>query len=152
MGKARQTFERRQLGLALRRLRKEAGKSQQAAAEHIGKARSRMAELEDGRTTLTADELGMLLDLYEVSAAERRTVLELGVLAKTRQKKRTHTDLLPGSFQRFADLEDSASEISCYEPSVIPGLLQSPGYFRADVMDADGVWWEPSFAEMQERS
>ncbi len=151
MGKARQTFERRQLGLVLRRLREEAGKSQQAAAEHIGKSRSRMPELEDGRTTLSAEELGQLLDLYEVSDQERRTVLELGALAKTRQKKRAHTDLLPGSFQRLADLEASATEIDWYEPNVIPGLLQSAGYLRAEVTDTDGVWWAPSIAEMHER-
>jgi transcriptional regulator with XRE-family HTH domain len=151
MGKARQTFERRQLGLALRRLRQHAGASQQSAAEHIGKARSRMAELEDGRTTLTAEELGTLLDFYEVNDDERRTVLELGALAKTRQKKRAHTDLLPGSFQRFADMEASATEIRCYEPCVVPGLLQAPGYLRAEMTDTDGVWWEPSIAEMHER-
>jgi transcriptional regulator with XRE-family HTH domain len=151
MGKARQTFERRQLGLALRRLRKQAGKSQQVAADEIGKARSRMAELEDGQTTLTVEELTRLLDFYEVTGDDRRTVLDLGALAKTRQKKRAHLDLLPGSFQRFADMEASATEISCYEPNVIPGLLQSPGYLRADMMDADGVWWEPSVAEIHER-
>ena len=151
MGKALQTFERRQLGLALRRLRNEAGKSQQAAADHIAKARSRVAELEDGKTTLTADELGMLLSFYGVSVSERRTVLELGVLAKTRQKKRAHTDLLPGSFQRFADLEENATEINCYEFGIIPGLLQSLGYVRATIDDGDGVWWEPSTAELQER-
>jgi transcriptional regulator with XRE-family HTH domain len=152
VSKARQTFERRQLGLTLRRHREAAGVSQQAAAERIGKARSQLVELEDGRGTIAPDALARLLDLYEVAGDERQTVLDLGALARARQKRRAYTDLLPGSFQRFADLEESADEISCYEPSVIPGLLQSPNYFRADVMDADGVWWEPSFAEMQERS
>jgi plasmid maintenance system antidote protein VapI len=129
----------------------QAGKAQHVAAEHIGKARSRMAELEDGRTTLTAEELERLLDLYEVDGDERRTVQELGALTRTRQKKRAHTDLLPGSFQRFADLEASASEISCYESGIVPGLLQSPGYLRAAMMASDGVWWEPSIAELHER-
>jgi transcriptional regulator with XRE-family HTH domain len=151
MGKARQTFERRQLGLTLRRLREAAGKSQQVAAERIGKARSQVVELEDGRGTLAADDLAKLLNLYEVTGDERRTVLNLGALARARQKKRAYTDLLPGSFQRFADLEANATEIDCYEPNVIPGLLQSPGYLRADMTDADGVWWEPSIAEMHER-
>lgn len=151
MGKARQTFERRQLGLALRRLRTQAGKSQQTVADHVGKARSRIAELEDGLTTLTLDELARLLELYDITDEERRTVLDLGLLAKARQKKRAHLDLLPGSFQRFADMEGSATEISCYEPSVIPGLLQSPAYIRAEMTDTDGVWWEPSIAEMHER-
>jgi transcriptional regulator with XRE-family HTH domain len=152
MGKARQTFERRQLGLALRRLRTQAGLPQHVAADHIRKARSRMAELEDGRTTVSVEELESLLDLYEVTGDERRTVLELGALAKARQKKRAHTDLLPGSFQRFADLEATASEISCYESGIVPGLLQSPEYLRAVMTASDGVWWAPSFAELHERT
>lgn len=151
MGKARQTFERRQLGLTLRRLREAAGKSQQVAAERIGKARSQIVELEDGRGTLPADDLAKLLNLYEVAGDERQTVLNLGALARARQKRRAYTDLLPGSFQRFADLEASAAEIDWYEPNVIPGLLQSSGYLRAEVTDTDGVWWAPSIAEMHER-
>lgn len=151
MGKARQTFERRQLGLTLRRLREAAGKSQQVAAERIGKARSQVVELEDGRGTVPPDDLVKLLNLYEVTGDERQTVLDLGVLARARQKRRAYTDLLPGSYQRYADLETNASEISCYEYGLIPGLLQSPGYLRAEITDTDGVWWEPSAAEVQER-
>ncbi|MBB4908345.1 helix-turn-helix domain-containing protein [Actinophytocola algeriensis] len=111
-----------QLGLTLRRLREGAGKSQQAAAEWIGKVRSQLVELEDGRGTLASDTLENLLDLYGVTGGERETVLELGALARARQKRRAYTDLLPGSFQRFADLEASASEINCYEFGIIPGL------------------------------
>lgn len=151
MSKARQTFERRQLGLTLRRLREAAGRSQQAAAEWIGKARSQLVELEDGRGTLASDALENLLDFYGVAGAERQTVLELGALARARQKRRAYTDLLPGSFQRFADLEASATEINCYEFGIVPGLLQSLGYVRATIDDGDGVWWQPSNAELQER-
>ncbi len=151
MSKARQTFERRQLGLTLRRLREQAGKSQQLAAGDIGKARTQLVELEDGRGTVTPEDLAKLLDLYGVAGDERRTVLELGTLARARQKRRAYTDLLPGSFQRFADLEASATEINCYEFGVIPGLLQSLGYVRATIDDGDGVWWEPSNAEREER-
>lgn len=151
MSKARQTFERRQLGLTLRRLRDAAGKSQQAAADWIGKARSQLVEMEDGRGTLATDKLEALLDFYGVAGDERRTVVELGALARARQKRRAYTDLLPGSFQRFADLEGSATEIRCYEFGIIPGLLQSLGYVRAMIDDGDGVWWQPSHAELSER-
>jgi transcriptional regulator with XRE-family HTH domain len=152
MAQARQTFERRQLGLALRRLREQAGKSQQQAAEEVEKGRTRMVELEDGRATITADLLAKLLDFYEVSGEERQTVLELGALARTRPtKRRAYTDLLPGSFQRFADLEASATEISTYEFGVVPGLLQSLGYVRAMIDCGDGVWWPASHRERQER-
>jgi transcriptional regulator with XRE-family HTH domain len=151
VSKARQTFERRQLGLTLRRLREAAGKSQQAAAEWIGKARSQLVEMEDGRGTLAADKLETLLDFYGVGGEERTTVLELGALARARQKRRAYTDLLPGSFQRFADLEGSATEINCYEFGIIPGLLQSLGYVRATIDDGHGIWWQPSRAELEER-
>ncbi|GAB3455870.1 helix-turn-helix domain-containing protein [Actinophytocola sediminis] len=152
MGQARQTFERRQLGLTLRRLRDEAGKSQQQAAETLGKARTRIGELEDGRFTVTADELADLLDLYGVSGKERQIALDLGTLARTRQKKRrAYTDLLPGSFQRFADLESSATEINAYEVGLVPGLLQSLGYVRATIDSGDGVWWTASHHEREER-
>lgn len=151
MGRARQTFERRQLGLTLRRLREQVRVSQQAAAGRIGKSRSQIVELEDGRATITPDDLAELLDFYEVTGDDRQTVLELGAMARARQKKRAYTDLLPGSFQRFADLEENATEINCYEFGVIPGLLQSLGYVRATIDDGDGVWWEPSSAELQER-
>lgn len=151
MGKARQTFERRQLGLTLRRLREAAGKSQQSAAAWIGKARSQFVELEDGRGTLAPDVLENLLDFYGVGGDERDTVVELGALARARAKRRAHTDLLPGSFQRFADLEANATEINCYEFGIVPGLLQSLGYVRAMIDDGDGVWWQPSHAELSER-
>ena len=151
MGKARQTFERRQLGLALRRLRVHAGKSQQDAAEAMGKARSRIVDLEDGRNASQPEDLAKLLDCYGVASRERRTVLELGALARKRQQSHAHTDLLPNSFQRFADLEATATEINCYEFGIIPGLLQSQGYLRAVMADSDGIWWTSSAAELQER-
>lgn len=151
MAQARQTFERRQLGLALRRLREGAGKSQQQAADALGKHRSRLVELEDGRATITPDALGDLLDLYAVFGEERETALELGTQARARQKRRAHVDLLPGAYQRFADLEASATEISAYEFGLVPGLLQSLGYVRATIDCGDGIWWTASPREREER-
>ncbi|MDQ3787315.1 MAG: DUF5753 domain-containing protein [Actinomycetota bacterium] len=46
---------------------------------------------------------------------------------------------------------EGATEINCYESGIIPGLLQSLGYVRATIDDGDGVWWEPSNAEREER-
>ncbi|MGI8306155.1 helix-turn-helix domain-containing protein [Saccharopolyspora hattusasensis] len=145
-------MERRQLGLMLRRLRKEAAKSQQEAAKAIGKVRSRIVDLEDGRSATPEDDLIKLLDCYGIADEQRETVLALGMEARKRQRRRTYTDLLPGAFQRFADLEASATEISSYESGVIPGLLQSPGYVRAVIEECDGVWWDATTtAELEQR-
>lgn len=138
MGRARQTFERRQLGLTLRRLRSEAGKSQQEAAAAIGKARSRIVQLEDGEGTPAAADLDALLDLYGMGTDDRGTVKALAAEARKRQRRRSYVDALPDSYQRFADLEASATAVSTFEPGIIPGVLQAASFVRAVI----GEWAE----------
>ncbi|MCP2168014.1 helix-turn-helix domain-containing protein [Goodfellowiella coeruleoviolacea] len=152
MVNARPTVERRQLGLALKRLREQAGRSQLEAARHIGKDVPRISKVEDGLSTLSADELDKLLDLYGTSGSDRETIVTLGLETRRRQPRRAYTDLLPGSFQRFADLEAAASTMYYYESGVVPGLLQSPGYVNALFAAADSVLPEPSEAIRRNRT
>ncbi|WP_156754143.1 helix-turn-helix domain-containing protein [Actinokineospora pegani] len=151
MGQARPTFERRQLGLTLRRLRDSAGVTQQAAADAVGKVRSRIVQLEDGTATASEEDLTTLLDCYAVAGDERETVLDLGAQARQRRKRRVHIDQLPDAYQRFADLEASASEINWFETGIIPGLLQSPGYVQAVLAEGDGIWWQHADSQESER-
>ncbi len=151
MGVARPTFERRQLGLTLRRLRDAAGKTQQEAADEIKKVRSRIVQLEDGTATISREDLETLLDYYKVKSRERTTVLKLGTHARKRQKRRVHIDQLPDAYQRFADLEASATEINWFETGIIPGLLQSPSYVQAVLAECEGVWWEPDDQQGEDR-
>ncbi|EWC62675.1 putative DNA-binding protein [Actinokineospora spheciospongiae] len=151
MGQARPTFERRQLGLTLRRLRDSAGVTQQAAADAVGKVRSRIVQLEDGTATASEEDLTTLLDCYGVAGDERETVLDLGAQARKRRQRRVHIDQLPDAYQRFADLEASASEINCFETGIIPGLLQSPGYVQAVIAECDGIWWQHADSQGPER-
>ncbi|SDG36976.1 Helix-turn-helix domain-containing protein [Lentzea fradiae] len=148
MAKARQTLERRQLGLALRRLRDAVGVTQQAASEVIGLSRHRITELEEGTGTVSVENLGKLLDLYKVSGEERRTTLALGAEARRRRRDRkAYVDRLPNGFERFADLESSASTIDLYDSAYVPGLLQAPGYMAAVLDDSEGVLWTTSREE-----
>ncbi|OZM72386.1 hypothetical protein CFN78_15485 [Amycolatopsis antarctica] len=152
MAQARQTFERRQLGLTMRRLRDAAGKTQSVAAEAIGKARSRVVQLEDGTATASEADLTTLLDLYGVAdETERATVVDLGAQARRRERRGPHYDVLPDSYLRLADLESSATEINCLEQGIIPGLLQSPYYLRAVFGEAEGVLWKRGGKEITER-
>lgn len=150
MGTARPTFERRQLGLTLRRLRDRTGKPQQAVADLLEKTRTRIVQLEDGTANISHEELDKLLDFLDVSGDERETVIELANQARKRQKRRVYVDQLPDSYQRWADLEASASEINCFETGLIPGLLQSEGYMRAVFTECE-VFWEPSVTEGSDR-
>ncbi|MDQ2582657.1 helix-turn-helix domain-containing protein [Saccharothrix yanglingensis] len=154
--RARQTLERRQLGLSLKRHRSLKGASQAEVGAAIGRSDSRISKVEDGTATLDADELGRVLDFLDVPADERSTVLELGARARRRLPRgaaaaQPYTDTLPGSFQRLADLEADAVAIHCYEPGLVPGLLQAPGYTRSVVSSCDGVFWESSEVEVENR-
>ncbi|MGI8307510.1 helix-turn-helix domain-containing protein [Saccharopolyspora hattusasensis] len=151
MAAGRQTVERRQLGLMLRRLRDRAGKTQQQAARAIGRDTARISQVETAKGSFGADELTALLDFYGVDEAERQTVLELGVQTRKRQRGRTYTDQLPHSFERLADLQADAKSIGFYESSIVPGLAQSPDYVRAVIATGDGVWWESSQDEVANR-
>lgn len=151
MGTARPTFERRQLGLTMRRLRDQAGKPQQVAADLVGKTRTRIVQLEDGTATFGQEDLEKLLDCYGVTGDERHTVLELGAQARKRQKRRVYVDQLPDAYRRFADLEASATEINWFETGIVPGLLQSPGYARAIFAEGEGIWWPASDSQSDDR-
>ncbi|KJK42609.1 XRE family transcriptional regulator [Lentzea aerocolonigenes] len=128
MGQARQTVERLQLGLTLQRLRLAAGKSQQEAADLIGRSAGRLSQVENGKGALGVAELSRLLDFYDVTPEERDSVLALGMASRRRQPRLGYVDSLPDSYVRFMDLLAAARHISWYECGVIPGLVQSPGY------------------------
>lgn len=134
----------------MRRLRDRADKPQQAAALEIRKTRTRVVQLEDGTATISQEDLEKLLDLYDVTGEERATVIELANQARKRQKRRVYVDQLPDAFQRFADLEASATEINCFETGVIPGLLQTESYMRAILSECE-VFWGPASSDEADR-
>ncbi|MER7015559.1 helix-turn-helix transcriptional regulator [Saccharopolyspora sp. NPDC000359] len=144
-------MERRQLGLMLRRFRDRAGKTQQQAAQAIGRDTARVSQVETAKGSFNPEELSTLLDFYGVDEAERRTALELGARARKRQRGRGYTDQLPLAFERLADLQADAKAIGFYESSIVPGLAQSADYMRAVINAGDGVWWEPSQDEVERR-
>lgn len=152
MVNARPTVERRQLGLTLKRCRERAGFSQVEAGAHVGHDDSKISKVEDGFATLAGDKLERLINFYNVTGDERETILALGAAARKRASRQPYTDVLPGSFQRFADLEADASKIFAYESGVVPGLLQSAGYINALFTAAESVWWQPSEPVKEQRT
>jgi transcriptional regulator with XRE-family HTH domain len=152
VAQARPTFERRQLGLTLRRLREDAGETQLAASKAIGKVRSRVVQLEEGTATASQEDLIALLDFYHVSSPkERNNVLTLGAHTRRRQRKSSHFESLPDQYRRFEDFEESASGIDAFEHGIIPGILQSPLYIDALIAEGNGIFWDSGAVEPQER-
>lgn len=151
MSYGRPTVERRQLGLMLKKLREQKGVSQNEAAHVIGRKQTRISRAELGVGSLAPEELAKLLDFYGVPKEGQTTALALGAQARKRQRGRTYTDQLPRSFERLADLQADAETIGFYDTGIVPGLAQSPDYARSIIAAFDGVWWESSAMEVENR-
>ncbi|MGN9776675.1 DUF5753 domain-containing protein [Micromonospora sp. H33] len=125
------TIQRRRLGLALKRAREEAGKTQDDAAAVIDAAASKISRLELGQSGIKLTDLNLLLDLYDVTGEEAETLRELARAGRQRGRWSTYRNAVPDWFRQYLDLEGDASEIRWYQPEVVPGILQIEPYIRA---------------------
>lgn len=77
-------------------------------------------------------DLTALLDLYEVGGARARDLLELNRRTlKRRMWWRKYTKVLHRSLRQLLTYEAQCRMLLQYEPSVVPGLLQTEDYARA---------------------
>ncbi|MFE9654735.1 helix-turn-helix domain-containing protein [Micromonospora sp. NPDC006431] len=125
------TIQRRRLGLALKRARESAGKTQDEAAVVIDAAASKISRLELGQSGIKLTDLKLLLDLYGVTGEEAEPLRELARAGRQRGRWSTYRNVVPDWFRQYLDLEGDASEIRWYQPEVIPGILQIEPYIRA---------------------
>ena len=141
---------RRRLGQLLKALR--AG--QNLTVEHVGKeldwSPSKVSRIETAAVKVSTTDLRALLDLYGVTAPEEKTgFIELGKESRESSYLMGFKDNTPvQAFEDYVGFETEASAIRVYEPTLIPGLLQTPEYARAVItaMLPDGT-----DAEMGER-
>lgn len=127
---ANPTIQRRRLGMALKRAREEAGKTQDEAAAVIDSAASKISRLEQGQSSLRQTDLNLLCEFYGVGVQDAAMMRELAKVGRQRGRWSTYRDTLPMWFRQYADLEDEASEIRSYQAEIIPGMLQAEGYMR----------------------
>jgi len=123
---------RQELGSKLLSLRQRAGLSGVALAKRLGTTQPRISRIETGRTVpslddvrawaeatkATQDELQELASLVErlaVEATSWRILHRLGLTERQRQ---------------IAELEQAASTIRVFQPTMVPGLLQVADYAR----------------------
>ncbi len=87
--------------------------------------------------------LEKLLEVYEVDKAEAERLMELREVARTSGWWQGHDVEKP--YGTFIGLEDAASEVSAFEQSFIPGLVQTERYTHAVMLAAHA----PSRAPME---
>lgn len=129
---------RRKLGGELRRLRDLSGLTSGEAAGRVGWHQSKVSRIETGRSSVTPEDVALLLDVYGVRDGDLRDLL--GTLAGKGHQRgwwQDFRDVLPVEYRDFISLETGASRARSMETSVVPGLLQTRAYAHAltgDVM------------------
>jgi transcriptional regulator with XRE-family HTH domain len=120
------------LGTQLRRLREARGITAQQAARAIRGSESKISRIELGRNAVREVDIADLLTLYGISdPAEREQLLALAGQANQPGWWHRYQDILPGWFQAYIGLEESAESIRSYDAQFIPGLLQTEEYATA---------------------
>ena len=86
-----------------------------------------------------------LLELYGVTGPERDGLIQLTRDARQPGWWHSFRDVLPNPYEVYIGLEPGAASIRNFEPSVVPGLLQTADYARETFrngpieLDLDGV-------------
>ena len=110
----------------------QAGLPQEQVAEYLDASAYKIVRIENAQSAVGMSDLRQLLALYEVDAETRERLIELGRNARKRGGWwSSYRDLLPGP---YVQLEAEASLARNYEPSMVPGLVQTRDYARAVVV------------------
>ncbi|MGA5824185.1 helix-turn-helix domain-containing protein [Kitasatospora sp. NPDC094028] len=126
------TVRRRMLGAELRRIREGLNLRVDDVAARLGWHQSKVSRLENGRHGVKANEVGILLDVYEVADSATREALEtLAREGKRRVWWQPYSDVISQRYASFISFEAEAVSIRNFESSLIPGLLQTADYARA---------------------
>jgi transcriptional regulator with XRE-family HTH domain len=125
---------RRQLVAELRRLREEAGFTQEEVATQLDWHHTKVFRIETGRTGPHPNDVRVMCDLYGMRDKEHLAALIR--LAKESRKRGwwySYRDILSSRYEFLIGLEQEASAIHTFELAVIPGLLQTEEYAYAVV-------------------
>lgn len=126
------TIRSRELGDALRQALKAAGLTGQEASRRLGWSPSKVSRLLLGARGATERDVASMLLLCGVNGAERTRLLSLcrdpGAGGWVRQ-----LGTLPTQLKTLVDHENQACGIDEFEPTLVPGLLQTVDYAQAIV-------------------
>lgn len=124
---------------ALKAQRRERGMSQEKLAEQVGVSVGAVRDWEQGRRQPQPDTRPLLARALEVSLPDLAILLAGKQPPMSLARSDGHREVVPGWLSIFSGLEQTASTMRTYEPTVLPGLLQTPDYaeaiLRADISE-----------------
>lgn len=122
---------RREVAAALRKARVAAGRTLDHAARALDCSPAKISRIETAQVRPHPRDARDLAAYYGLDQAEQDRMAGLARLARGGGWWDEYADMLPDAFVTYLGLEDEAVELLSWEPSLIPGLLQTPGYARA---------------------
>ncbi|MGW5384215.1 helix-turn-helix domain-containing protein [Nocardia sp. NPDC003963] len=126
------TLPRRQLGRALREAREGVGFTLEQAAREMEMSKTALIRLEKGHNEkVKLRDVEGFGRLYELGDAYIEDLKELAQQTPTESWWNETRRMFRGGFTSYLRLESAASRLSTFQPSIVPGLLQSFEYTRA---------------------
>ncbi|MFD9269325.1 helix-turn-helix domain-containing protein [Streptomyces goshikiensis] len=135
-----------ELGAALRALRQASGKEAKAVARSAVMSTAKLSKIENGRVAPSVAHVDRILSAVDVSAEIKA---EYMAVARSQATEATAWRLYRRlGFHRKQEqiraLEQSMTLLRLFQPSLVPGLLQTPEYVRA-VLQRKGLGEEQLF-------
>jgi transcriptional regulator with XRE-family HTH domain len=130
------TVRRKRLTVELRRLREQAGLTCEDVGHRLECSGTRISRLETGRIGARPGDVRELLEIYGVTGAEADSLVQLARDARRKGWWHAYGRVLPPWFEAYVGLESDAARLHDFQPSVVPGLLQTDGYARAILRSA----------------
>jgi transcriptional regulator with XRE-family HTH domain len=124
------TLRGRRLALELLRRREAAGLTREEAARRLEWSTSTIFRIETGRSRPQPGNVRVLLDLYGIAGPERDGLVQLAREARQPGWWHSFRDVLTDPYEVYIGLEAGAALIRNFEPTVVPGLLQTEDYAR----------------------
>ncbi|MDF5751279.1 helix-turn-helix transcriptional regulator [Spongiactinospora sp. TRM90649] len=130
-GKHIPTVASTRLAGELRAQRDAAGLSQEAVAEEMGWAESKLYRIENDKSRVLQRDVKRLLKLYGTGTKQVDAIIELARRASEPDWWHQYSSAIPDYFQVYVVLEASASHVHGYESELVPGIMQTERYARA---------------------
>lgn len=125
------TVRRLQLGNELRRLREAATMTPAEASRVLGCNVTKISRLELGQSGIAIGDVKMLLESYGDDPEHVQWMMELARNNRERGRWTGYRAAFPGWFRVYVDLERDAEDIRWTELELVPGMLQTEAYMRA---------------------
>jgi transcriptional regulator with XRE-family HTH domain len=125
-------LQRRRLLERLRRARLVSLMTQEQVADALDWSESKVLRVEQGVSSVSISDLRALLSLYGVTEpGEVDQIIDMARRSRQRSWTHAYRDVVSSQFLTYLDLEELSTRLWSYDPTYLPGLLQTEQYARA---------------------